>query len=127
MQVTKKRITEGVVKFLDDTLIPEINDGQTRFVLSMIKDTMKKKPDMVDSFLDNPIISSSITEDEGLYEVGHFVDTMRSILEECEYYPITIPEVPLFSPQKKVVKINASDFESLVNAIRNEDSVTSAL
>lgn len=127
MQVTKKRITEGVVKFLDDTLIPEINDGQTRFVLSMIKDTMKKKPDMVDSFLDNPIISSSITEDEGLYEVGHFVDTMRSILEECEYYPLTIPEVPLFSPQKKVVKINASDFESLVNAIRNEDSVTSAL
>ena len=127
MQVTKKRITEGVVKFLDDTLIPEINDGQTRFVLSMIKDTMKKKPDMVDNFLDNPIISSSISEDDGLYEVGHFVDTMRSILEECEYYPLTIPEVPLFSPQKKVVKINASDFESLVNAIRNEEPVTSAL
>lgn len=126
MQVSKKRIVEGVIKFLDDTLIPQINDGQTRFVLSMIKDTMKKKPDMVDSFLDNPIISSSITEDEGLYEVGHFVDTIRSILEECEYYPLTIPEVPLFSPQKKIIRINASDFESLVNDIRNDSVLATA-
>lgn len=124
MQVSKKRIVDGVAKFIDDTLIPQIYDGQTRFVLSMIKDTMKKRPDMVDTFLDNPIISSSIIEDDGMYEVGHFVDTMRGILEDCECYPITIPKVPLLSPESKNIKINASDFESLVNFIRGEEVTT---
>ena len=124
MQVTKRHIVEGVVKFIDDTLIPETYDGQLRFVLSMMKDTIKKKPETVDTFLDNPVISSSITEDDGMYEIGHFVDTMRNILEDCECYPITVPEVPLFSPQKKTVKITASDFETLVNDIRGEEMVT---
>lgn len=125
MQVSKKRIIDGVSKFISDTLIPEINDGQTRFVLSMIKDTMKKRPDMIDSFLDNPIISSSIIEDEGMYEVGHFVDTMRNILEDCECYPITIPKIPLLSPMEKVIKIKAGDFEKLVNAIWIDEEETS--
>ena len=126
MQVSKKRIVDGVIKFVDDSLIPQIYDGQVRFVLSMIKDTMKKKPNMIDTFLDNSIISSSISENDGMYEIGHFVDTMRGILEECESYPITIPKVPLLSPDEKIVRINANDFEKLVNAIWSDESVTSA-
>lgn len=124
MQVTKKHIIDGVARFINDTLIPETYDGQLRFVLSMMKDTIKKKPETVDAFLENPVISSSITEDDGMYEIGHFVDTMRSILEECECYPITVPEVPLFSPQRKVMKITASDFETLVNDIKGEEPVS---
>lgn len=121
MKVTKKHIVDGVTEFISDTLMPKINDGQLRFVLSMMKDTIKKKPEVMDTFLENPIISSSITEEDGMYEIGHFVDTMRTILDDCECYPITVPEIPLFSPQKKIVKITASDFEALVNDIRNEE------
>jgi len=124
MQVTKRHIVDGVVKFIDDTLIPETYDGQLRFVLSMMKDTIKKRPEIVDTFLENPVISSSIIEEDEMYEIGHFVNTMRNILEECECYPITVPEVPLFSPQKKTVKITASDFETLVNDIRGEEPVS---
>ena len=117
MQFSKKRIVDGVVKFIEDTLIPQIRDGQTRFVLSMIKDTMKKRPDMVDTFLDSPVISSLVIEDEGMYEVSHFVDTMRGILEDCECYPIAIPKVPLLAPESKVIKI-------IKNSIRGEETVT---
>lgn len=127
MQVTKRHIIDGVTKFINDTLIPETYDGQLRFVLSMMKDTIRKKPETVDAFLENPVISSSITEDDGMYEIGHFVDTMRSILEECECYPITVPEVPLFSPQRKVMKITASDFETLVNDIKGEEPVSESV
>lgn len=122
MQVTKRHIVEGVSKFIDGTLIPETYDGQLRFVLSMMKDTIRKKPETVDAFLHNPVIASSIEEDDGMYEIGHFVDTMRNILEDCECYPITVPEVPLFSPSTKTVKITASDFEKLVNDIRTSDA-----
>ena len=118
MQVTKRHIVEGVTKFIDDTLIPETYDGQLRFVLSMMKDTIKKKPETVDAFLHNPVIASSIEEDDGMYEIGHFVDTMRNILEDCECYPVTVPEVPLFSPTTKTIKISASYFQKLVNDIR---------
>jgi len=122
MQVTKRHIVDGVTRFIDDTLIPETYDGQLRFVLSMMKDTIRKKPETVDAFLHNPVIASSIEEDDGMYEIGHFVDTMRNILEDCECYPITVPEVPLFSPSTKTVKITASDFEKLINDIRTSDA-----
>ena len=122
MQVTKRHIVEGVTRFIDDTLIPETYDGQLRFVLSMMKDTIRKKPETIDTFLHNPVIASSIEEDDGMYEIGHFVDTMRNILEDCECYPITVPEVPLFSPSIKTVKITASDFEKLINDIRTSDA-----
>ena len=122
MQVTKRHIVDGVTRFIDDTLIPETYDGQLRFVLSMMKDTIRKKPETVDIFLHNPVIASSIEEDDGMYEIGHFVDTMRNILEDCECYPITVPEVPLFSPSTKTVKITASDFEKLINDIRTSDA-----
>lgn len=121
MRVTKKQITDGLVKFISETLIPDSHDGQLKFVLSMMKDTIRKKPDTVDYFLDNPVISSSIIQDDDMYEIGHFADTMRDILEECEYYPITVPEIPLLSPTRKVVKITESDFESLVSAIKGEE------
>ena len=122
MQVTKKHIIEGVTRFIDDTLIPQTYDGQLRFVLSMMKDTIRKKTETVDAFLRNPVIAASIEEDDGMYEIGHFVETMRNILEDCECYPITVPEVPLFSPTTKTVKITASDFEKLINDIRINDS-----
>lgn len=124
MRVTKKQITDGLIKFIGETLIPDSHDGQLKFVLSMMKDTIRKKPDTVDYFLDNPVISSSITQDDDMYEIGHFTDTMRDILEDCEYYPIAVPEIPLLSPARKVLKITESDFESLVSAIRGEETAT---
>ena len=121
MKVTKKQITDGIIKFINDTLIPDNHDGQLKAVLYMMKDTIRKKPDTVDAFLDNPVISSSIIQEDEMYEIGHFVDTMKAILEDCEYYPITVPEVPLLSPVKKIVKISLSDFDSLVNFIKGEE------
>lgn len=121
MKVTKKQINDGVTKFITETLIPNNHDGQLKAVLYMMKDTIRKKPDTIDYFLDNPVISSSIIQEDDMYEIGHFTDTMRSILEDCDYYPITVPEVPLLSPSEKVLKITSSDFEALINSIKGDD------
>lgn len=116
MEVSKKQIIDGVIRFIDGVLIPQCKDKQTAFVLSMSKD-MIKKGSYIDIFLDNPLISSVITEENGMYELGSFVDSMREILDDIDY-PITLPSIPLLAPDETRLILTSQDFERLVSYIQ---------
>ena len=115
MEVSKKQIADGVSTFIDNCLIPSA-DGQTKLVLTMVKDGIRKG-DALDSFLDNPMIETVITEDNNMYDVSRFIQVMKDVYEDCDYYPITIPSVPLISPQERIVKITEAHFDKLVHYI----------
>lgn len=116
MNVTKKQITDGLVKFIDN-MIPQCKDKQTSLILLMSKDMLKKKSDMIDIFLDNPLVASAITEEDGMYNITYFVDSMRGILDDMDH-PVVLPSIPLLAPDEVKFNVTAGDFERLISYIQ---------
>ena len=113
----KKQLVNGVVKFIESDLIPNIGDRNMKFVLAMAKDSLKENPDLADSFLRSPMVSSLVAEEDGEYDLTHLSTILRTVLSEYQSYPITIPKIPLFSPVEKTLKISADDVDKLMKYI----------
>ena len=119
MEVTKKQIADGVSAFIDNCLMPSASDGQMKLVLNMARDSIRKG-DALETFLNNPMIENVITEENDKYDVTRFVQVMKEVFEESDYYPITIPSIPVISPQERILKITEPHFDKLVHYIMPE-------
>ena len=82
MTATKKQLVNGVVKFIETDLIPQVGDRNMKFVLAMAKDSLKENHDLVDEFLKSPMISSIVTEHDGEYDLTHFSSILKGVLTE---------------------------------------------
>lgn len=120
MMVTKKQLVNGVVKFIESELIPQVGDRNTKFALAMAKDSLKENNELADDFLQSPMVSSLIKEEDGMYDISHFSTILKGVLSEYQSFPVTIPKIPLFSPTEKVLKITAEDVDKLMKYITPE-------
>lgn len=123
MMISKKQLINGVVKFIETELIPQIGDRNTKFVLSMAKDSLREDNDLADSFLHSPMVSTLVKEEDGEYDVSHFSTILKNVLSEYQSFPVTIPKIPLFSPTEKVLKITAEDVDKLMKYIMPTETV----
>lgn len=119
--VSKKQIANGVAMFIENDLICDISDSQIKLVLSIAKDTLKKNADVLDVFLENPMIESVISEDNGMYEISDFADTLKKVISDCGNISIVIPSIPLLSPNEKKIHINDDDIRLIMNYIKPEE------
>ncbi len=121
--ISKKQLINGVVKFIETELIPQIGDRNTKFVLSMAKDSLREDNDLADSFLHSPMVSTLVKEEDGEYDVSHFSTILKNVLSEYQSFPVTIPKIPLFSPTEKVLKITAEDVDKLMKYIMPTETI----
>lgn len=117
MTVTKKQLVNGVVKFIESDLIPNIGDRNMKFVLAMAKDSLRENSDLADEFLESPMVASLVAEEDDGYDLTHLSTIMKSVLSEYQSFPVTIPKIPLFSPVEKTLKISADDVDKLMKYI----------
>lgn len=119
--VSKKQLVNGIAKFIESDLIPQIGDRNTKFVLAMAKDSLRENNDLADDFLHSPMVSSLVMEENGEYDLSHFSCILKKVLSEYQSFPVTIPKIPLFSPTEKVLKITAEDVDKLMRYINMEE------
>lgn len=111
---TKKELAEGIVKFINNDLIPNTESERSKFVLCVCKKALYENPDMLDAFFDNPIVSSISKGDEDMYDISILAKAMKSVLSEYESYPIVIPQIPMFAPEKNVIRVTAADIDKMI-------------
>lgn len=119
--VSKRKLVNAVVKFIDNDLIPYVGDRNTKFVLAMAKDSLKENNDLADAFLHSPMVSTLVKEEDGDYDISQLSMIMKNVLSEYDSLPITIPKIPLFSPVEKVLKITSDDIEKLLKYVTQEE------
>lgn len=100
----------------------DIDDRHLKFSLCMAKKALHENPSLLDHFLKSPIVATVVKEQDGEYDLEIFVKTMRNLLSEYESYPITIPEIPMFAPEKRL-NITASDIDKIVSYLKPSDTV----
>ena len=84
----------------------------------MAKKALHENPDVIDSFLHNPIVGSVIKQEDGMYDVDVFARTMKNVLSEYDSYAISIPKIPMFAPKDNVLKITASDVDKILSYLQ---------
>ena len=119
--ISKKKLVNAVVRFIDNDLIPYVGDRNTKFVLAMAKDSLKENNDLADVFLHSPMVSTLVKEEDGEYDISQLSSIMKSVLSEYDSLPITVPKIPLFSPVEKVLKITSDDIEKLIKYIQSDE------
>lgn len=118
--ISKKQLVNGVIKFIENDLIPNVGDRNTKFVLAMAKDSLKENHDLADVFLESPMVSTLVSEVDGEYDISNFSTILKTVLSEYQTFPVTIPKIPLFSPVEKVIKISAEDVDKLMKYVMPE-------
>lgn len=117
--VDKKSIANAVAKFISEDLINDIDDIQTKFTLCLAKQNLIENPNVIKDFLENPLISTVIYNDDEMYELKDFSQMLKKVLDEYGSYPIAIPKIPLLMSDKKIIRINSSDIDKIVSYITN--------
>ena len=123
---SKKDIADAVVKFIGNDVMADIADRNSWFALCMAKKALSRNPDMIDEFLESPIVANVIKEQDGEYDVEPFARALKGVLAESGAYQIRIPEIPVFAPCKTVVSITAEDVDRVLAYLRQESSAEPA-
>lgn len=114
-----KTIANAVAKFISEDLINDVDDIQTKFTLCLAKQSLIENPNLVKEFLENPLLSAVIYNENELYDLKDFSQMLKKVLDEYDSYPITIPKIPLFTSDKKVIKINSADIDKILSYMTN--------
>ncbi|SEP79544.1 hypothetical protein SAMN04487977_101449 [Treponema bryantii] len=117
---TKKQIADALVKFIHNDLINDIDDKHSKFSLCMAKKALRENQDILDYFLESPVVSSVIKEQDGMYDIDVFAKTLKNVLNEYDSYSITIPKIPMFAPKDCVIKITSADVDKIISYLSNE-------
>lgn len=123
---SKKEIADAVAKLIGNDIMADISDKNSRFALCMAKKALSRNPDIMDGFLESPIVANVIKEQDGEYDVEPFAKALKGVLAECGSYAVRIPEIPVFSPCGSVVSITAEDVDRVLAYLRQEPAVEPA-
>ena len=120
---TKRKLAEGIVKFMNNDLIPAVDNERLKFVLCVCKKALYENPAILDTFFDNPIVSGiSKCEEEDCYDISVLAKAMKSVLSEYESYPVVIPNIPVFAPDKNVIRVTGEDIDKLMSYLEETEA-----
>ena len=119
---TKREIADSIVKFISNDLICDISNGQLKFALCIAKKALHENPDILDSFLESPIVANVIHEQNGEYDLELFTKTLKNVLAEYETYSIVIPAIPMFAPKENIIRITAVDIDKIMSYLNKDTS-----
>ncbi len=120
---SKREIADSIVKFISNDLLCDITSGQLKFVLCVAKKALHENPDILDGFLDSPIVANVIHEQDGEYDLDIFIKTLKNVLTEYETYSVVIPAIPMFAPKENVIRITANDIDKIMQYLNKDASV----
>ena len=121
MRVTKSQIIKGITEYIQQELLPKMeNDRALKILFSVAVNAIKANGRIVDKWLDNDIIRALMDDDgNGSYDIAQLMEWVRMSIAEYGAFPVAIPPIPLISPHEITLRLNASDIDSIQRQIEN--------
>ena len=112
--VTKKELLTGVISYVKNEVIPHVSDRGLKMVLSAILYAVDAKPDIVDPFLNNAIVSAILQSENGLmYDTTVIFDVLGNLAKEYGGIPIVIPPVKFITATETMLTFKEGDIDEL--------------
>ena len=120
--VTKHNIINGVVKFIENDMSRASGSNTSKLIVLLAKNVLKRNEDVIDSFLENPIAKTLLTETDGKYDLTTLISVLKDTANEMGYISLTIPKVPFLLPDGDEIRLGVNDI-NIINGYINEDAM----
>lgn len=116
MEVTKTQIAKGLSRFIQEDMLPHVDDRGMQFVLGVASGTIDANPQVLDKLLDNPLLAMAAKSGNN-YDLSTLKRAASSAIEKYGKLEITVPGIKFISPADKVFQFSKEDVEKLVSRI----------
>ena len=120
--VTKHNIINGVVKFIENDMSRASGSTTSKMIVLLAKNVLKRNGDIVDTFLENPIAKTLLTEQDGKYDLTTLMSVLKDTANEMGYISLSIPKVPFLLPDGDEIRLSVNDI-NVINGYINEDAM----
>ena len=120
MHVEKQKIIDGVIKYIEKDVMPEISsDRGFQVVISIGISAIKANNKLLDKLFENDIFKSLANYDDEnkTYDIDLLCNIAKDSVSKCGYFPVKIPAINFISPNEKELKFSAADVDRLKSYI----------
>ena len=121
MKVTRNQIVNGLVAYIQQEVMPKMEDDRAlKILFSVAVNAIKANDKLIDKYLSNDIVRALIDDDgSGSYNVERLMDWLRTSVEEYGAFPVIVPPIPLVSPREITLRLGPSDIIAIQRQIEN--------
>ena len=115
MRVTRNQIVSGLAGYIQQEIMPKMDDDRAlKILFSVAVNAIKANDKLIDKYLSNDIVRALIDDDgSGNYDIERLMDWIRSSVEEYGAFPIAVPPIPLISPREITLRLSAPDIVAI--------------
>ena len=121
MRVTRNQIVNGLVAYIQQEIMPKMDDDRAlKILFSVAVNAIKANDKLINKYLSNDIVRALIDDDgSGNYDVERLMDWIRTSVEEYGAFPVIVPPIPLVSPREITLRLGPSDIIAIQRQIEN--------
>ena len=121
MRVTRNQIVNGLVAYIQQEIMPKMDDDRAlKILFSVAVNAIKANEKLIDKYLSNDIVKALIDDDgSGNYDIERLMEWIRTSVEEYGAFPVIVPPIPLVSPREITLRLGPSDIIAIQRQIEN--------
>lgn len=117
--VNKEQIIKGLTKYMEEEMIPVIEDKNLQIILALLLEMGKANPNLLDRVLKHKMVNLVFpyNNETETWDIDNGFKSLKGILSKYGSIKISVPPIPFVSPEGKELKFNANDITKLENFI----------
>ena len=121
MRVTRPQIINGLTGYIQQEILPKMEDDRAlKILFSVAVNAIKANDKLIDKYLSNDIVKALIDDDgSGNYDIERLMDWIRTSVEEYGAFPVIVPPIPLVSPREITLRLGPSDIIAIQRQIED--------
>ena len=121
MRVTRNQIVNGLVAYIQQEIMPKMDDDRAlKILFSVAVNAIKANDRLIDKYLSNDIVRALIDNDgSGNYDIERLMDWIRTSVEEYGAFPVIVPPIPLVSPREITLRLGPADIIAIQRQIES--------
>ncbi len=122
MRVTKQQIVNGIAYYIENNVIPQVDDKSTKILASIAIKSIQANEKLLDTVFANPVVKALLVEDEsGTYEIDGLFRVVSESIGQYGSFPVEIPPIPLISPSVKTLSFDEKDISEMKRIIERSN------
>ena len=113
MICTKDQLVKGIQEFLNEDIVPGIQDKPLKMALYAIT----QFPGMIQEVIEKPTARIVLQESDGQYDLDQMHSAFAAALDKFGSFPITINPIPFIIPSQVQINLNRADLDSLIRHV----------